>query len=688
MRHNTADTDSSAESRFKRRIWIVTWVTLVLPPLTGIVMLSFVGVFPFPEVFYPFIDYTAVLVLFSVLTGFQLTKVFIRRTMKIAEAPHISEQEQKQLKNLPLYYFSLLFVYFAAGLVITLYSLSTLHGFNYPPGKYLVGFFGIIPGGLITALPIFFYLTDTLGRYLAPHGAYISVAPIKLKLIVLGLFTPALIDTLLIMYFYDRTGYLTTEVIGIWFFLIVIAAGGTVMAWQSFRQSLSPFVSALDSGWNDHTHINIVPQSLDELGLLSHRWHNLWTRVLQYEKYIADYSLSLEGDVRQRTHELESEKLFINKVLKKTSAFVVVLDNQGHIIRINPAVEKATGFSFNELRNQPIWERLIPSEQIDDVKQVFNNLTEAGLDSQYENDLMKRDGGRIMVAWNNTTIRDAAGTVQYIVSIGTDISERQAAQQALQEATYVAEQASQAKSEFLSRMSHELRTPLNAILGFGQILQMNNDNLTTDQKEFIEEVLKGGHHLLTLVNEILDLAKAESGKLDVTIEDVNASQIIAESISLLKPQAQQRQITIHNNIPENIDYIVRADHLRLKQVFINLLSNAIKFNIYNGDIYIEISQPVENTTRISVRDTGRGIPPDKLDKLFTPFERLNNTINNAVEGAGIGLALSKRMMESMNGNIGVESRPPQGSTFYFDLLSVRRTEHERLETTRMAKPGT
>ncbi|MGD8484029.1 MAG: hypothetical protein PVF81_04120, partial [Thioalkalispiraceae bacterium] len=214
----------SDEERFKQSIWIVNWITLLLPPLTGISMLSFVGVFPFPEVFYVFADYGTLLLLTSFLVGSRITKRFIRHVILMANNGEIAKKYQKHLKRLPIYYFGILFLYFAIGLLTTLYSLSTLHAHDYPASKYLISFLGVIPGGLITALPIFFYLTDSLGRYLAPHGIHISVAPILLKLIVLGLFVPVLIDTLLIMYFYDRTGYFGIETLGIWLFLVMIAA--------------------------------------------------------------------------------------------------------------------------------------------------------------------------------------------------------------------------------------------------------------------------------------------------------------------------------------------------------------------------------------------------------------------------------------------------------------------------------
>ena len=671
---------------FKRRMWIITSVTLVLPPVTGIFMLSFVGVFPYPEVFYPFTDYAAVVVIASCLFGFWLNKRFITNIIQIANASIPLINYHKHLKRLPFYYFGILFLYFSAGLYTTLYSLSTLHGFSYDTEKYLIGLLGIISGGLVTALPIFFYLSDTLGKYLAPRGIQISVAPIKLKLAVLGLFVPVLIDTLLIMYFTNRTGYLEPETIGIWFFLIIIAAVGTYMAWLSFSQSMSPFVSALRLEKGHYKDVEIIAQSLDELGLLSEQWRLLWQRVLEYEKQISESNISLRSDIHQRTEELEHERLFVDSALDNAGALLVVLDKKGRIVRFNTACEKLTGFSFTELKNNPIWEWLIPPEQLEEVKQIFTNLTDEGMDSQYENYLMKKDGNRLLVAWTNSTIRDGDGRVKFIVSIGIDISERQRKEIALHEAKNIAEHASHAKSEFLSRMSHELRTPMNAILGFGQLLEMSNTNLTPSQIQYIDEILKGGDHLLSLINEVLDLAKIEEGKFEVHAEDTVLENIVNESISMMKIQADDKGIRIIYDFTDKPAYVVNMDRMRLKQVMINIISNAIKYNRDDGEVFIDI-KPIENhTIRISVRDTGYGIMQEDLNKLFAPFERLNNANHHVVEGTGIGLAISKRLMILMNGNLSVGNVSDHGCTFNIDLPYTGKVADTKAESPSTPEP--
>ncbi len=227
-----------------------------------------------------------------------------------------------------------------------------------------------------------------------------------------------------------------------------------------------------------------------------------------------------------------------------------------------------------------------------------------------------------------------------------------------------AQHANDAKSEFLSRMSHELRTPLNAILGFAQIIQLDSDKLDEGQKDNLNEILAAGDHLLKLINEVLDLAKIESGKLEITMQDVCVSDVINQSLSLVTNAALYKDIELIDNIADK-NYIVIADVIRLKQVILNILSNAVKYNHEHGKIIIDSELLDNNRIRIRITDNGAGLSEQDIEKLFTSFERLD-AINN-VEGTGIGLVITKHLMELMGGAIGVESIVNEGSTFYIDL---------------------
>lgn len=224
--------------------------------------------------------------------------------------------------------------------------------------------------------------------------------------------------------------------------------------------------------------------------------------------------------------------------------------------------------------------------------------------------------------------------------------------------------ANEAKSQFLTRMSHELRTPMNAILGFGQMLELEAEKLNENQKLNVTEILDAGYHLLNLINDILDLAKIEAGKTEIHSQEVNVGDILKQCISLIQPQAETRQIELIDHISGN-NQTVMADPTRFKQVLLNLLSNAVKYNREFGQIKLE-SETIDNKRlRIFVKDTGEGLSVEDLSKLFTPFERFN-TINN-IEGSGIGLVITKHLVELMGGSVSVDSKPNEGSVFCVEL---------------------
>ncbi len=251
-----------------------------------------------------------------------------------------------------------------------------------------------------------------------------------------------------------------------------------------------------------------------------------------------------------------------------------------------------------------------------------------------------------------------------------EMAERRRAQEAALQAREEAERASQAKSEFLSRMSHELRTPLNSILGFGQVLEM--EQLTPEQRESVGYILKAGQHLLSLIDEILDIARIEAGRLRLSLEPVPVKQVLDEARSLIRPLAAERNIRLQIHALANPDLYVLADRQRLKQVLLNLLANAVKYNREEGSVTLWCEEAPGDRLRFKVSDTGPGIPPEKLGQLFTPFERLG--VEPAIEGTGLGLALSKGLAEAMGGTIGVESVVGQGSIFWVELAEAGNPE--------------
>jgi signal transduction histidine kinase/CheY-like chemotaxis protein len=247
----------------------------------------------------------------------------------------------------------------------------------------------------------------------------------------------------------------------------------------------------------------------------------------------------------------------------------------------------------------------------------------------------------------------------------------------LQQAQASAEQANQAKSEFLSRMSHELRTPLNAVLGFSQLLEM--DELTADQQESVGQITKGGRHLLDLINEVLDISHIEAGKLSQSPEAVLVGDLIRETVDLMRPLADDRAIHLLGPDQNGCEKFIFADRQRVKQILLNLISNAIKYNRHGGSVSINCAAASQGQLRIQVVDTGPGIPEHQIPLLFIPFERLGAE-QTTVEGTGIGLALSHKLAEALGGRLGVDTTVGQGSTFWieFPIVEGPVDRYERL----------
>jgi signal transduction histidine kinase/AmiR/NasT family two-component response regulator len=283
----------------------------------------------------------------------------------------------------------------------------------------------------------------------------------------------------------------------------------------------------------------------------------------------------------------------------------------------------------------------------------------------YELTYICKNGSRIPAIVSITALRDDYGVLIGYLLIGTDNSARKQVELELQNARAVAEKASLAKSDFLSSMSHELRTPLSAILGFAQLMETGSPLPTPSQKRSIDQILQAGWYLLELINEILDLALIESGKLSLSLEPSALADVLLECEAMIGPQAQKRDISV--TFPKlEIPYFVKADRTRVKQVLINLLSNAIKYNVVGGKVVVDCNENTPGRIRISVTDTGAGLSSEKLAQLFQPFNRLGQEANGE-EGTGIGLVVCKRLIDLMGGAIGAESTVGKGSGFWIEL---------------------
>ncbi len=363
---------------------------------------------------------------------------------------------------------------------------------------------------------------------------------------------------------------------------------------------------------------------------------------------------------------LKNRELIFKQSALDEHAIVSTTDIEGNIISANDKFCSINGYTQEELIGQN--HRILKSEE--HSREFFVNLwgtVTQGLPWHGEIKDAKKNGETY---WSKTTIvpfLDDDGKPFQYMAVRTDITDRKTAEFRALHAKTEADKANQAKSDFLSAMSHELRTPLNAILGFGQLLELNSDHsLSDNEKDYISQILSGGKHLLGLIDDILDLAHIESGKMELVIDNVCAMNIVSECRSLMSVIAKEYGIEIIVLGEVNKTLQVRSDRARFKQVTTNLLSNAIKYNRKNGKVTVRYKKTPANMLRIEVTDTGYGIPENKLSELFKPFNRLGAEQTD-IEGTGIGLVVCKDLIELMNGTIGVVSNVGEGSTFWFEV---------------------
>lgn len=578
------------------------------------------------------------------------------------------------------------------------------------------------------------------------------------------------------------------------YFLLFIVVALVMLIYEIIKEII--FDGAL-TPWQSHTITILVTSSLAVLSAVVIRsWSS---SKLKKEHMIY---LEKEKAITQEYFQAKEEaELLSNTFLNYAGALVVVLNDKGRIIQFNHASEKLSGLTFDEVKGKFPWDTFLPPEDAETIRkdafEVLANNPQA-MSGSYTNYWMIKHGGRALIEWVNNVILDDQQRMSYVVSVGTDITERKRLESRLKEGFEVyqaaintssmgfwvvdmqgrlkeinnaylnqsgysreellnmsipdidaeqtpneiecrikmivekgfacfrtkhrrkdgsiwpveivtsfsnvhdgcffvfmediteridaeeklanyshhleaqvkertselevarqeAEYANHAKSEFLSSMSHELRTPLNAILGFSQLIEMNTKVDKT--RESSQEIINAGNHLLSLINQVLDLSKIESGNIELSIEKCSLNKIINNILALIKPIAEKHSILIDNKV-STLSYI-NVDEIRFKQILLNILSNAIKYNSENGKVIIDSSSNDKNILCLSISDTGGGLTPEQLSNLFEPFERLG-VENSNIEGTGLGLKISKELAELMGGTITVESTVGKGSSF-------------------------
>jgi len=387
-------------------------------------------------------------------------------------------------------------------------------------------------------------------------------------------------------------------------------------------------------------------------------------KIIGYLLIGSDNSARMDVEDRLRWTE-ESFHLMVESV---TDYSIVMLDPQGRIMSWNSGAQRIKGYSAEEIVGQS-FTRFYSSKDAERGAPT-RDLEAARTRGRFEDEgwRMRRDGSTFWANIVLTAVLDHVGNLRGFAQLTRDLTGRRQAEDEIAKAKAVAEKTSLASAEFLSGMSHELRTSLNAILGFAQLMESEQPPPTPSQKESVAKIVQAGWYLMELINEVMDLAMIESGRLSWSLEPMSLADVMHECQAAIEPQAQKSGIRM--TLPE-IDgqCFIKADRTRVKQVLTNLLSNAIKYNRPGGSVVVECTVSAPQRVRISVTDTGAGMQPDQLAQLFRPFSRVGQE-TSAAAGAGIGLVVTKRLVELMGGAIGVRSHVGKGSVFWIELVTA------------------
>lgn len=422
---------------------------------------------------------------------------------------------------------------------------------------------------------------------------------------------------------------------------------------------------------DDQIVIPDVGKNGDEISVLSDTLHLMQQRIAERNKNLKDAVEKLQVDIMKR-NDLEKKLIYernFNKTLvDSANAIIAVIDRHGVMININPYGEHFTGYTQEEIASEPyFWARFLQSHMQDKVFGIIKNAKEGNITKSFQNSWVSKENRERMFEWSNALVLDTNGEMEYVTTIGIDITEQKERQIELEKAKEMAEQATKAKSDFLANMSHEIRTPLNGIIGLTELVLKTD--LESKQRDFLEKSNLSSHALLHVINDILDYSKIEAGKFDLENKPFELNSVLHNVMSLFEFQAEQKGLVLDLNFNVQQSLFI-GDSLRLTQVLTNLVGNAIKFT-ESGEVAITVTQideDAENSTiQFSVQDTGIGMNRNTQSKLFQEFTQADTSITRHYGGTGLGLAISKQLVNMMNGDIRVESEEGHGSTFFFTV---------------------
>lgn len=439
--------------------------------------------------------------------------------------------------------------------------------------------------------------------------------------------------------------------------ILMVVAASFLAVLFSYRliRPLHSLTKAVDT-YNESTGILALPPAgNDEFGVLTNAFKDMSRRVEQHR------------------HELKESEEHLSILFSNIIDGLITIDSKGIITEANPSALSIFCYSEKELLGQNINILMNESLAVDHDRGLQTYISDQPsriIGITRELSAKRKDGTEFPIELSVCEIEQKGEGQKYFTGTVRDITERKETEAALIDARKLAEEANHAKSEFLSRMSHELRTPMNAILGFAQLMESDPDKILSEsQKESTKHILKAGWHLLELINRVLDLARIEADEFEMSIETFNVSDVVNESVDLIMPLAEEKKVQLINEIKTHRSVYIRADKIRMKQVMINLISNAVKYNFEGGEVRLFYDVD-EGRLRINVMDTGKGINKEQETLLFKPFERLG--AENKIEGTGIGLVITRQLVELMDGEIGYECRPGAGCLFWVEFNAAER----------------
>ena len=453
----------------------------------------------------------------------------------------------------------------------------------------------------------------------------------------------------------------------------------TILAWANDRQRLEFY--------NTFNQLGYVPEQEIQLrkadGYLF--WALLGWESIQYRDEA--HVLFWYHDISERKkmqEDLRRSEQQLRTILESAPIGVGISSKvDGKLYFCNTKVAEIFRLTHEKLMSRNVTDFWVDLSQREEYLQA---LQSAGEVPEREIELRRADGSRFwaLLGWKSIRIHGVEQVLFWVY----DYDELKQTTLALEHATQLADRANRAKSIFFSNMSHELRTPMNSVIGFAQMLEADpRDPLTARQEKCVGHIIKAGRHLLDLINEILDLSRIEAGKIDFNIEGLPVNEMISECLDLITPLIEQHQIeVIRFSTRQSDEYRIRADRMRLKQVLINLLTNGVKYNAGRRQLGIGCWTTAAGMLRVFVADTGVGIPPERMNEIFTLYRRLNAG-GGGIEGSGIGLSITRKLIEEMGGSVGVESQPDRGSVFWFELPLVNGVAQAGVSRDESVAPG-